>query len=124
MQALSQAGPLLRKVEDWTSDKRIAIIGSGYSGLAAALELRSLGYGVVVFEKLSQPGGRAQRTAPKEGFVHDAGPSWYWMPEVFDEVLRRYGEVGWLTTRIGAAVVCRVYGLHLHSEASGACRSQ
>lgn len=72
--------------------KKIAVIGAGYSGLAAALELAQLGYDVTVFDKLSQPGGRAQRHVRADGYTHDAGPSWYWMPEIFDQVLERYGE--------------------------------
>ena len=38
-------------------DERVAIIGSGPAGLAAAAELARLGYGVTVFEKESEPGG-------------------------------------------------------------------
>lgn len=76
-------------------EKTVAVIGAGFSGLTASLELRKLGYEVVVFDKLSSPGGRAQREAHTHGnasFAFDTGPSWYWMPEVFDEVLARFGQ--------------------------------
>lgn len=38
-------------------DEKVAIIGSGPAGLAAAEELNVLGYQVVVYEKNAQPGG-------------------------------------------------------------------
>lgn len=81
-----------RPKPDWTAGKRVAVIGAGYSGLTAACELAALGYDVVVIDKMSAPGGRAQREHREGGYTHDAGPSWYWMPEVFEEVLERYGE--------------------------------
>jgi len=65
------------------SDKHIAVIGSGFSGLASACYLRQRGYQVTVFEKNSRPGGRAN-VLETEGFKFDMGPSWYWMPDVFD----------------------------------------
>jgi phytoene desaturase len=73
----------------------IAVIGAGFSGLTAALEARQLGYNVIVLDKLPQPGGRAQREVRQSAnatYAFDTGPSWYWMPEIFDEVLARYGQ--------------------------------
>ena len=70
----------------------VAVLGAGYAGLTAANELASLGYRVTVFEKGAQVGGRAHRVASPDGeFTFDAGPSWYWMPEVFDAMFERYG---------------------------------
>lgn len=70
----------------------IAVIGAGYAGLTAALELRRTGYSVHVLERLHAPGGRAQRShSAVGGCVHDSGPSWYWMPSIFDAILARYG---------------------------------
>jgi phytoene desaturase len=64
--------------------KRIAIIGAGFGGLSAAAYLSRDGYDVTVFEKNSQPGGRAIVYKSK-GFTFDMGPSWYMMPDVFDD---------------------------------------
>lgn len=63
--------------------KKIAIIGSGFSGLSAACYLAQQGYSVTIFEKNEEVGGRA-RMFEKNGFKFDMGPSWYWMPDVFD----------------------------------------
>jgi len=69
---------------------RVAIIGAGFSGLSAACEMASKGYETHVFEKHNQPGGRA-RAFQTQGFTFDMGPSWYWMPEIFDEFFQTYG---------------------------------
>ena len=66
--------------------KNIAVIGSGFAGLTSAIELASLGYQVTVFEKNSMAGGRA-RKFKTNGFTFDMGPSWYWMPDVFEKFL-------------------------------------
>ncbi len=65
------------------SKTKIAIIGAGYSGLSAACYLAKWGYEVTVYEKHTAIGGRA-RSFAEEGFVFDMGPSWYWMPDVFE----------------------------------------
>jgi len=62
---------------------RIAVIGSGFSGLSAAAYLASYGHEVTVYEKNSSPGGRARQIKVPEGYTFDMGPSWYWMPDVF-----------------------------------------
>ncbi len=61
----------------------IAIIGSGFSSLAAASYLAQEGYSVTIYEKNSTIGGRA-RQLEREGFTFDMGPTWYWMPDVFE----------------------------------------
>lgn len=63
--------------------KRIAIIGSGFSSLAASCYLAKAGIEVTVFEKNETLGGRA-RQFQKDGFTFDMGPTWYWMPDVFE----------------------------------------
>ena len=63
--------------------QKINIIGSGFSSLAASCYLAKAGYEVQVFEKNSTVGGRA-RQLKKEGFTFDIGPTWYWMPDVFE----------------------------------------
>lgn len=68
----------------------VAVIGAGYSGLASALELRLLGYEVVLYEKSNHVGGRAYKWSEK-GFTFDAGPSWYWMPHVFENIFAKHG---------------------------------
>ena len=71
--------------------KKIAIIGSGFAGLTSAIELASIGYQVTLFEKNSSIGGRA-RKFESNGFTFDMGPSWYWMPDVFDKFFARHGK--------------------------------
>ena len=65
------------------SPLRVAIIGSGFSALSNACYLAKNGHHVDVFEKNNTLGGRA-RTKHIEGFTFDMGPSWYWMPDVFE----------------------------------------
>ncbi len=71
--------------------KQIHIIGSGFSGLAAAAVLAKKGYDVTIIEKNDQPGGRA-RLWKSEGFTFDMGPSWYWMPDVFENYFAHFGK--------------------------------
>jgi len=71
--------------------KKVVVIGSGFSGLAAACCLASEGFEVTVLEKNDCPGGRA-RQFKAEGFVFDMGPSWYWMPDVFDRFFAIFGK--------------------------------
>lgn len=67
------------------------VIGSGFAGLSAATKLASEGYSVTILEKNNQPGGRA-RQFEEAGFTFDMGPSWYWMPDVFEEYFNRFGK--------------------------------
>jgi phytoene desaturase len=69
--------------------KKIAIIGSGFSGLSAAAYLAKEGYKVHVFEKNECLGGRA-RKFEIDGFSFDMGPSWYWMPEVMEAFFKDF----------------------------------
>jgi len=71
--------------------KKIVVIGSGFSGLVAATELSAAGHDVVIVEKNSSPGGRA-RQFKADGFTFDMGPSWYWMPEVFEQYFSKHGK--------------------------------
>lgn len=71
--------------------KNISIIGSGFSSLAAACYLAKAGHEVTVFEKNSTIGGRA-RQLKKEGFTFDIGPTWYWMPDVFERFFADFGK--------------------------------
>ena len=71
--------------------KKITIIGSGFSSLSAACYLAKSGNEVEIFEKNDAPGGRA-RQLKKNGFVFDIGPSWYWMPDVFEKFFNDFGK--------------------------------
>ncbi len=69
---------------------QINIIGSGFAGISAAAHLASKGYSVDVFEKNEGPGGRAS-VFESNGFKFDMGPSWYWMPGVFEQFFNHFG---------------------------------
>ena len=71
--------------------KNIAIIGSGFSSLSAACYLAKAGHNVTIYEKNDTLGGRA-RQFKAEGFTFDMGPSWYWMPDVFDKFFNDFGK--------------------------------
>lgn len=71
--------------------KRIIVIGSGFAGLSAATSLADKGYLVTLLEKNSVAGGRA-RKFEVDGFVFDMGPSWYWMPDVFENYFAAFGK--------------------------------
>ena len=70
--------------------KRVAVIGSGFAGLSAATCLAREGYDVTVFEKNDTAGGRARRFT-SDGFTFDMGPSFYWMPDVFEKYFALFG---------------------------------
>ncbi len=71
--------------------KKVAVIGSGFAGMSAATSLAHAGYAVTVFEKNPTVGGRA-RKFEAGGFVYDMGPSWYWMPDVFEKYFNTFGK--------------------------------
>jgi phytoene desaturase len=70
---------------------KIIVIGSGFSGLSAAAYLASADNEVHVFEKNGSAGGRASQIKTPEGYVFDMGPSWYWMPEIFEQFFNDFG---------------------------------
>ena len=63
---------------------KIAIIGSGFSGLSAAAYSAQKGHEVHVFEKNGSLGGRARKFITENGYTFDMGPSWYWMPDIIE----------------------------------------
>jgi len=69
--------------------QKVVIIGSGFAGLSAACHLAKDGARVTVIEKNAQPGGRA-RSFSADGFTFDMGPSWYWMPDVFEHFFKQF----------------------------------
>lgn len=73
------------------TQNKIAVIGAGFAGLSAACCLADAGFDVTVYEKNASPGGRA-RKFNVQGFTFDMGPSWYWMPDVFEKFFNRFGK--------------------------------
>ncbi|HTD41156.1 MAG TPA: phytoene desaturase family protein [Mucilaginibacter sp.] len=69
----------------------VAVIGSGFAGLSAAAYLAKGGCKVDVYEKNAEIGGRARQLHTSNGYVFDMGPSWYWMPEVFEKFFNDFG---------------------------------
>lgn len=70
--------------------KTIHVIGSGFSSLSASCYLAKQGYQVKVLEKNTSVGGRARRLE-KDDFIFDIGPTWYWMPDVFERFFADFG---------------------------------
>jgi phytoene desaturase len=73
------------------NNKHIIVIGAGFAGMSAACILAKEGFKVTILEKNDQPGGRA-RVWKKDGFTFDMGPSWYWMPDVFENFFALFGK--------------------------------
>jgi len=71
--------------------KSALVIGSGFAGMSAASFLARSGWLVTILEKHEQPGGRARKLSA-EGFTFDMGPSWYWMPDVFERYFEQFGK--------------------------------
>jgi len=71
--------------------KKAIVIGSGFSALSSATFLASNGFKVTILEKNSSPGGRARKFV-EQGFTFDMGPSWYWMPDVFESYFNKFGK--------------------------------
>lgn len=73
------------------SHKKVVIIGAGFSSLSASCYLAKMGYDITIIEKNNHVGGRAQQLK-KEGFVFDMGPTFYWMPDVFDKFFNDFNK--------------------------------
>lgn len=73
------------------TSRKVIVIGSGFAGLSAASHLAAAGFEVTVLEKNAVPGGRA-RQYEADGFTFDMGPSWYWMPDVFERFFAHFGK--------------------------------
>lgn len=71
--------------------KTIAVLGSGFSSLSAACYLAKAGHQVHIYEKNKTLGGRA-RQLKRDGFTFDMGPSWYWMPDIFEKFFADFGK--------------------------------
>ena len=73
------------------ADKTVIVIGSGFAGLSAASFMAKQGWKVTVLEKNATPGGRACQLKDS-GFTFDMGPSFYWMPDVFERFFNQFGK--------------------------------
>jgi phytoene desaturase len=71
--------------------KKVVIIGSGFSSLSASCYLAKAGFDVAMYEKNDTVGGRARQLV-RNGFTFDIGPSWYWMPDIFERFFKDFGK--------------------------------
>jgi len=74
-----------------TKSKKVLVIGAGFAGMSAASFLAQKGWEVTVIEKNTLPGGRARKFS-EAGFTFDMGPSWYWMPDIFEKYFAHFGK--------------------------------
>jgi len=72
------------------SQKNAVVIGGGIAGLASAALLAKAGMKVTLLEAREKVGGRAY-IWQKDGFTFDMGPSWYLMPDAFDQFFKLMG---------------------------------
>lgn len=81
----------MRTVKNSAETARVVVIGAGFAGLAAASMLARRGLQVTLLEKNDSEGGRA-RSFATDGFAFDMGPSWYWMPDIFETYYQHFGK--------------------------------
>ncbi len=74
-----------------TKQKKIAVIGAGFSGMSAAAYAAKDGHEVHIFEKHDSPGGRARQFTTPQGYLFDMGPSWYWMHDIIENFFNDFG---------------------------------
>ncbi|MBL8224801.1 MAG: phytoene desaturase [Chromatiales bacterium] len=73
------------------SESRVAVVGAGFGGLAAALRLQSAGIPTVLLERRDRPGGRAY-VYEQDGFRFDAGPTVVTARNCIDELFALRGK--------------------------------
>jgi phytoene desaturase len=71
------------------TQKKVIILGSGVASLSCASFMAKAGCDVTILEKNESIGGRA-RQFEQDGFKFDMGPSWYWMPDVFEKFYNKF----------------------------------
>ncbi|MFM8773875.1 MAG: NAD(P)-binding protein, partial [Actinomycetota bacterium] len=69
---------------------RIAVIGAGMGGMAAAARLRVKGHDVTILEQGATYGGKLARYE-RDGFVFDTGPSLFTLPAVYRDLFLKTG---------------------------------
>jgi phytoene desaturase len=70
---------------------KIAVIGAGVAGMAAAARLAAKCYDVTVYEKNNYPGGKLG-LLQQDGYTFDTGPSLFTQPYVLDELFKDCGK--------------------------------
>jgi len=90
-----------QNMQEPSTKKKIAVIGAGFAGLASACSLAQKGFEVTLLEKNHQTGGRG-RAFQHQGYSFDMGPSWYWMPEIFEQFFNKFGKKGQRLLRAAA----------------------
>ena len=93
--------------------KRIYIIGAGFSSISASCYLAQQGYDVTLFEKNEHLGGRARQLV-RDGFTFDMGPTWYWMPDVFERFFSDFGKKA--SDYYGLSKLNPAYSVYFDSE--------
>jgi phytoene desaturase len=86
-QAAGEGGVLKRE----RVQKKAAVVGAGFGGIAAALRLLAKGYRVTLIDRAPMLGGRAQ-IFQKDGFRHDAGPTVITAPFLIEELFGLFGK--------------------------------
>jgi phytoene desaturase len=83
---MSVADDDLNTVDDLTAvaGSDVVVVGGGFGGLSTACYLAGAGADVTLVEKNEGLGGRAS-VLERDGFRFDMGPSWYLMPDVFED---------------------------------------
>ena len=71
--------------------KRVAVVGSGFGGLAVAIRLQAAGFETTIFEARDMAGGRAY-VYKQDGFTFDAGPTVITAPPCLEELFEVGGE--------------------------------
>ena len=74
------------------SGRRVAVVGAGPGGLAAALLLARAGIHVTLFEKDSQVGGRTKTVEAPGGYKFDIGPTFFLYPQILADIFTSCGE--------------------------------
>ncbi len=72
------------------SQQRVAIVGAGIGGLAAAIDLAAAGFDVTVLERQAAPGGKVRQLRAGSALI-DAGPTVFTMRWVFEALFADAG---------------------------------
>ncbi|MEN0111487.1 MAG: phytoene desaturase family protein [Planctomycetota bacterium] len=81
---------MIAHAENGSNNTRVAVVGGGLGGLAAACTLAARGYRVSLFERNATVGGKAVQLR-REGYRFDMGPTILTLPSVLRRI---FGEAG------------------------------